>query len=93
MVNFGHIGDGNVHANFMISGLDPDELKRTEKAVEEVFDLALKYGGSITGEHGVGITKASFMKKMFKPKEIEIMRGIKSVFDPEGLINPGKMGL
>ncbi|WP_457623770.1 FAD-binding oxidoreductase [Persephonella sp.] len=93
MVNFGHIGDGNVHANFMISGLDKDELERTEKAVEEVFDLALRYGGSITGEHGVGITKASFMKKMFKPKEIEIMRGIKSVFDPEGLINPGKMGL
>ncbi|WP_457622589.1 FAD-binding oxidoreductase [Persephonella sp.] len=93
MVNFGHIGDGNVHANFMISGLDPDELERTEKAVEEVFDLALKYGGSITGEHGVGITKSLFMKKMFKPKEIEIMRGIKSVFDPEGLINPGKMGL
>lgn len=93
MVNFGHIGDGNVHANFMISGLDPDELKRTEKAVEEVFDLAIRYGGSITGEHGVGITKASFMKKMFKPKEVEIMRGIKSVFDPEGLINPGKMGL
>ncbi|WP_457644030.1 FAD-binding oxidoreductase [Persephonella sp.] len=93
MVNFGHIGDGNVHANFMISGLDPDELERTEKAVEEVFDLALRYGGSITGEHGVGITKSLFMKKMFKPKEIEIMRGIKSVFDPEGLINPGKMGL
>ncbi|WP_456402461.1 FAD-binding oxidoreductase [Persephonella sp.] len=93
MVNFGHIGDGNVHANFMISGLDKYELERTEKAVEEVFDLALRYGGSITGEHGVGITKASFMKKMFKPKEIEIMRGIKSVFDPEGLINPGKMGL
>ncbi|WP_457641056.1 FAD-binding oxidoreductase [Persephonella sp.] len=93
MVNFGHIGDGNVHANFMINGLDPDELARTEKAVEEVFDLAIKYGGSITGEHGVGITKASFMKKMFKPQEIEIMRGIKSIFDPEGLINPGKMGL
>ncbi len=93
MVNFGHIGDGNVHANFMISGLDPDELKRVEKAVEEVFDLAISYGGSITGEHGVGITKAPFMKKQFRPEEIEIMRGIKNVFDPKNLINPGKMGL
>ena len=93
MVNFGHIGDGNVHANFMISGLDPDELARVEKAVEEVFDLALRYGGSITGEHGVGITKAPFMKKMFKPQEMDIMKGIKKVFDPKNLINPGKMGL
>jgi glycolate oxidase/D-lactate dehydrogenase len=93
MVNFGHIGDGNVHANFMISGLDPDELARVEKAVEEVFDLAIRYGGSITGEHGVGITKANFMKKMFKPQEMDIMRGIKKVFDPKNLINPGKMGL
>ncbi len=93
MVNFGHIGDGNVHANFMISGLDQDELKRVEKAVEEVFDLAIGYGGSITGEHGVGITKASFMKKQFRPEEIDIMRGIKKVFDPKNLINPGKMGL
>ncbi len=93
MVNFGHIGDGNVHANFMISGLDEDELKRVEKAVEEVFDLAISYGGSITGEHGVGITKAPFMKKQFRPQEIEIMRGIKKVFDPKNLINPGKMGL
>jgi len=93
MVNFGHIGDGNVHANFMISGLDKDELARVEKAVEEVFDLAIRYGGSITGEHGVGITKADFMKKMFKPREMEIMRGIKKTFDPHNLINPGKMGL
>ncbi len=93
MVNFGHIGDGNVHANFMISGLDEDELKRVEKAVEEVFDLAIGYGGSITGEHGVGITKAPFMKKQFRPEEIDIMKGIKKVFDPKNLINPGKMGL
>ena len=93
MVNFGHIGDGNVHANFMISGLDKDELARVERAVEEVFDLAIRYGGSITGEHGVGITKANFMRKMFKPQEMEIMRGIKKVFDPQNLINPDKMGL
>lgn len=93
MVNFGHIGDGNVHANFMINGLDPDEVARAEKAVEEVFDLALSYRGSITGEHGVGITKAEFMKKQFSPQEMEIMRKIKRVWDPEDLINPGKMDL
>ncbi len=93
MINFGHIGDGNVHANFMINGLDPDEVARTEKAVEEVFNLALEYGGSITGEHGVGITKAPFMRKQFKPQELDIMRKIKRVFDPKDLINPGKMDL
>ncbi len=93
MVNFGHIGDGNVHANFMINGLDPDEVARAEKAVEEVFNLALEYGGSITGEHGVGITKAPFMKKQFKPQEMDIMRKIKRVFDPKDLINPGKMDI
>jgi glycolate oxidase/D-lactate dehydrogenase len=93
MVNFGHIGDGNVHANFMINGLDPDEVARAEKAVEEVFDLALSYRGSITGEHGVGITKAEFMRKQFSPQEMELMRKIKRAWDPENLINPGKMGL
>ncbi|MBX0312173.1 MAG: FAD-binding protein, partial [Sulfurihydrogenibium sp.] len=77
MVNFGHIGDGNVHANFMINGLDPDEVARAEKAVEEVFDLALSYRGSITGEHGVGITKAEFMRKQFSPQEMELMKKIK----------------
>ncbi|HEV09280.1 MAG TPA: FAD-binding protein, partial [Sulfurihydrogenibium azorense] len=93
MVNFGHIGDGNVHANFMINGLDPDEVARAEKAVEEVFELALSYRGSITGEHGVGITKAEFMRKQFSPQEMEIMRKIKRVWDPKNLINPGKMDL
>ncbi|ACD66923.1 D-lactate dehydrogenase (cytochrome) [Sulfurihydrogenibium sp. YO3AOP1] len=93
MVNFGHIGDGNVHANFMINGLDPDEVARAEKAVEEVFDLALSYRGSITGEHGVGITKAEFMRKQFSPQEMELMKKIKRAWDPENLINPGKMGL
>jgi FAD/FMN-containing dehydrogenases len=93
MVNFGHIGDGNVHANFMINGLDPDEVARAEKAVEEVFDLALSYRGSITGEHGVGITKAEFMRKQFSPREMELMKKIKRAWDPENLINPGKMGL
>ncbi len=93
MVNFGHIGDGNVHANFMINGLDPDEVARAEKAVEEVFELALHYGGSITGEHGVGITKAEFMKKQFGSAEMEMMRKIKRVFDPKDLINPGKMDI
>lgn len=93
MVNFGHIGDGNVHANFMINGLDPDEVARAEKAVEEVFELALSYRGSITGEHGVGITKAEFMRKQFSQQEMDIMKKIKRVFDPGNLINPGKMDL
>lgn len=91
MVVFGHIGDGNLHVNFLYDKANPEEEKRAEEAVDEVFELALSYNGSITGEHGVGLTKRKFLKWQFGEVGYELLKGIKSLFDPKNLFNPGKL--
>ncbi len=90
---FGHIGDGNLHINI----LRPDGLSK-EKFVEEcrrvdllIFEAVRAHGGSISAEHGVGLTKKSFLTYSRSPEEIELMKGIKKVFDPDGILNPGKV--
>lgn len=91
IVSFGHAGDGNIHCNIMYDKRDKDQVKRAEAAVDALFDATLNLGGTITGEHGVGVTKKSYLLKEIGPGEIEIMRGIKQVFDPGNLLNPGKI--
>jgi glycolate oxidase len=91
VVSFGHAGDGNIHCNIMYDKRDKDQVKRAEAAVDELFDATLAFGGTITGEHGVGVTKKPYLLKEVGPTEIEIMRGIKQVFDPGNLLNPGKI--
>ncbi len=91
MVIFGHIGDGNLHVNFLYDKKNREEEERAERAVDEVFELALSYHGSITGEHGVGLTKKKFLSWQMGDVGMEILRGIKQVFDPKNLFNPGKM--
>lgn len=91
IVNFGHIGDGNLHVNILYDKSDEEELHKAEKAVDEVFELALHYNGSITGEHGVGITKKKFLEWQIKDVGIELLRAIKSAFDPKNLFNPSKV--
>ncbi len=91
MANFSHAGDGNIHVNIMISGKDDDERRRAYRAVEEIFDITIKLGGTISGEHGVGITKAPFLGKELITGQIELMKRIKKVFDPKGILNPGKI--
>ncbi len=91
MVIFGHIGDGNLHVNFLYDKANREEEERAEKAVDEVFELALSYHGSITGEHGVGLTKKKFLKWQFGDTGYELLKGIKLIFDPKNLFNPGKM--
>ncbi len=91
MVVFGHIGDGNLHVNLLYDRANPEEEKRAEEAVDRVFELALRYSGSITGEHGVGLTKKKFLKWQFGEVGYEILRGIKLLFDPKNLFNPGKV--
>ncbi|RLJ71252.1 glycolate oxidase/D-lactate dehydrogenase [Hydrogenivirga caldilitoris] len=91
MVVFGHIGDGNLHVNFLYDKANREEEERAEKAVDEVFELALSYHGSITGEHGVGLTKKKFLKWQFGDTGYELLRGIKLLFDPKNLFNPGKV--
>ena len=91
MANFGHAGDGNIHVNIMINKGDPDQEKRAGEAVREVFQLALDLGGTISGEHGIGISKQPYIGMELSEREIEIMKGIKKVFDPQNIMNPGKI--
>ncbi len=91
MVIFGHIGDGNLHVNFLYDKSNREEEERAEKAVDEVFELALSYHGSITGEHGVGLTKRKFLKWQFGEAGYDLLKGIKLLFDPKNLFNPGKV--
>jgi len=91
MVIFGHIGDGNLHVNLLYDKANREEEERAERAVDEVFEIALKYNGSITGEHGVGLTKKKFLQWQFGPAGYELLKGIKRLFDPKNLFNPGKV--
>jgi glycolate oxidase, subunit GlcD len=91
MAIFGHIGDGNLHVNLLYDKKNREEEERAERAVDEIFEITLRYNGSITGEHGVGLTKRKFLEYQFGPVGMEILKGIKKVFDPKNLFNPGKV--
>jgi len=91
IVSFGHAGDGNIHCNIMYHKKDLNERILAESAMDELFAHTLELGGTITGEHGVGITKMKYLPDEFGEGEIEIMRGIKKVFDPFNILNPGKI--
>lgn len=88
---FGHAGDGNLHVNIMADRKDPAKMEQAEKAVEELFDATLKMEGTLSGEHGIGITKSKFLENAVGKTGIEMMRKIKKAFDPDGIINPGKI--
>lgn len=91
IVNFGHAGDGNIHTNIMLDRKDSDELKRAEKAVEELFRKVLDLGGTLSGEHGIGITKSPFFQWEVGDEGFEAMWRIKKALDPLNILNPGKM--
>ena len=91
MVIFGHAGDGNLHPNIMADSRDAAEMKRVEQAVEEIFRLALELGGTLSGEHGIGTMKAPFMPLELGEAGLDMMRRIKQAWDPNGIMNPGKM--
>jgi glycolate oxidase len=93
IVNFGHAGDGNIHTNIMYNNNDEVETKRAFKAMDEVFDECLKLGGSITGEHGIGITKEKYLEKQVGIQVMNVYRKIKKIFDPNNILNPHKMNL
>ncbi len=93
IVNFGHAGDGNIHVNLMISGTDADERRRADEAVAEVFRKTVDLGGTISGEHGVGISKAPFLEMEVGPLGVSVMKRLKECFDPNGILNPGKIFL
>jgi len=89
----GHVGDGNLHPSISIDGTNPDEVKRMQAASAELFDKVIELGGTLTGEHGIGLAKARFMHLEHDPVAMDIMRSIKRLFDPNNILNPGKMGL
>jgi glycolate oxidase len=84
-----HAGDGNLHPLIMTDLRDEKEMTRVDKAIDELYEAALGMGGTLSGEHGIGIAKSRFMAREFSPAAIEIMRGIKKVFDPCNILNPG----
>ena len=88
---FGHAGDGNLHVNIMADRKDPEKMERAEKAAEELFDLTLELGGTLSGEHGIGITKSKFLENEVGKTGIEVMQRIKKAFDPDAILNPGKI--
>ncbi|MBW2147129.1 MAG: FAD-binding protein [Deltaproteobacteria bacterium] len=91
IVNFGHAGDGNIHVNIMVDRKDTDAIARAHKAVDEIFGLVLKLEGTISGEHGIGITKAPYMSWETGTEGMDVMRRIKQALDPLNILNPGKM--
>jgi glycolate oxidase len=88
---FGHAGDGNLHVNIMADRKNPEKMERAEKAVEELFDMTLKLGGTLSGEHGIGITKAKFLENEVGKTGIDVMKRVKKAFDPDAILNPGKI--
>jgi len=91
IVSFGHAGDGNIHFNIMLDKRNRDELKKAEAAIDALFEHTLELGGTISGEHGVGITKAPYIAKEIGSVELKLMKKIKKIFDPNGILNPGKI--
>ena len=87
---FGHAGDGNIHVNVMIDAL---QIDMGHQAIKEIFEMVVAMGGTLSGEHGIGTSKAPFMGIAFNKEELQLFADIKKAFDPNGILNPGKMGL
>lgn len=88
---FGHAGDGNLHPTATTDARDQEEIHRVEEAFAEIFEAAIALGGTITGEHGVGMVKSPYLEWKVGSAGIEVMRAVKAAFDPHNLLNPGKM--
>ncbi|MHB0884578.1 MAG: FAD-binding oxidoreductase [Bacillota bacterium] len=88
---FGHAGDGNLHPTILTDRRNPEEMKRAEAAVAEIFGAALELGGTLSGEHGIGLAKRPFMKAQFGEAGLDVHRRVKAALDPRGILNPGKL--
>ena len=91
IVVFGHAGNGNLHVNLLYDPQDADESTRAHSALPRVFALTLSLGGTLSGEHGIGLAKRDFMADAFSPATLSAMRAIKQALDPDGILNPGKV--
>jgi len=91
LVVFGHAGDGNLHPNIITDKRNEEEIKRAEEAVSEIFKAAISLGGTLSGEHGIGILKAPYMVLELGEVGLKMMKIIKEVWDPNNIMNPGKI--
>ena len=90
ILSFGHAGDGNFHVSIMIKET-PEDRKKAEEAVREIFSETIKLGGTLSGEHGIGTSKAAYLGMELSPEVINTMKKIKNLFDPNNIVNPGKI--
>jgi glycolate oxidase len=88
---FGHMGDGNLHPTFLTDERNKEEMHRVEEAFHEIFEEAIRLGGTITGEHGVGLAKKSFLPRFAGSGQMHLMRAFRQALDPGKILNPGKM--
>lgn len=89
---FGHAGDGNLHPTVVVDGADADAVGRAEKAIGAIFHAAIDFGGTISGEHGVGLAKLPYLQARLGADQMALLRRVKAAFDPSGILNPGKLG-
>ena len=93
LFNFGHVGDGNLHTNILYDSNDRDQVSRLEELLYELHKLACDLGGTLSGEHGIGMTKAKYMPLEHDSVALKVMRTLKHALDPNNILNPGKMAL
>ncbi len=90
-VNFGHAGNGNIHVNLLINPDDLEQVERAEKCLDQIFDLVIRLRGTLSGEHGIGSEKRAFVTKEIDNATLNLMKHIKQLFDPNNILNPGKL--
>jgi len=88
---FGHAGDGNLHPNILADRRDPVEMERVERAIAAIFEASVRLGGTLSGEHGIGLSKQPFLRLALSPETIALMQDVKRAMDPKGILNPGKI--
>jgi glycolate oxidase len=91
MPSFGHAGDGNIHVNIMVDPANADVMRRADDAATRLFEGVVALEGSISGEHGIGFAKAPYLALELAPEVIALMQRVKAAFDPNGILNPGKI--
>lgn len=90
-VNFGHAGNGNIHVNLLIDPDNPEEVRRAEQCLDQIFDLVIRLNGTLSGEHGIGSEKRAFIPKEIDEPTLALMKNLKRLFDPNNILNPGKL--
>ena len=88
--SWGHVGDGNLHSTFLLAPDDPEQLARAARAADDLLAMALRFGGTVSGEHGLGLVRSGWLGRQWGPRAAALHTEIKRVFDPKGLLNPGK---